>query len=183
MLNKLSDELKNELARQLHRLYLVQHPFFQLLDDELTQTMVLICSTALKEILYADGEIIFGVAELAEWMYVLKSGESEYTRMGGDVLELAPQPRETIGEAVLWTSWVHRGSLRALTPTTMLCLDPDKFCEAVFVDQRPWFIAVDYGGRFLDFLNQLDNDLFLDIIRDTTFFADTVGNYKSRSKQ
>merc|ERR1712137_503103 len=107
-------------------------------------------------------------------MFVLKGGESEYTRLGGEVLELAPQPKESIAEAALWTNWVHQGSLRAVTTTTMLRVDPDKFCKAMFVDQRPWFIAVDYGGRFVDFLNKLDNHLFLDIIRDSTFFADTV---------
>merc|ERR1712137_741308 len=111
-------------------------------------------------------------------MFIIKSGECEYALWRGEVLEPPPQPRESIAEAVLWTHWIHQGSLKACTASTLLGLDPNKFCKVMFLDPRPWFLAVDYGQRFVKFVNQLDSHLFLDILRDATFFD--LSNFDTR---
>jgi len=178
-LKDLSPELCYELKHQVFSHQLLMHPFFVFIEANMKSVIWSICRSAVTSQSFAQNEEIFSFPRVAEMMFFLKAGHLEYIPYKANEAEerpLVPPPdiREPISEGALWTEWRHRGKLVALIPTELICLNPDAFSKAMSVHPQPWFIAVNYAENFINFLNELEDERFIDILRDSDFFDGAV---------
>merc|ERR1712012_1137665 len=66
-----------------------------------------------------------------------------------------------VAEAVLWTTWTHRGTLQVLTDCRMLALDAARFAN--LMGTFPTQHVVAYAERFVQHLNESCSD---DVLTD-----------------
>jgi len=170
----LSESLQNELFHQMHAPHLVQHPFFWCLDTDMNVVMQRLCSTCLKQHSYAEKELVFSAGEAAQKMFFVKGGNLEYTKMDLAKLHPPPQPKEWIGEPVLWTTWRHRGDLVSASTSDLIALNPSQFVEVMSVHPRPWYYATHYARKFLTFLNGIPERQLTDSLRNPEFYEDAA---------
>lgn len=175
MFEWLSQELRTELARQVHSHYLSMHPFFDQLNRSVEIIMRNICVSALTEHMHGEDELIFHATEVGKFMFFLRAGHLQYTTLEKQTLDPPVQIGETISEAAVWADWRYQGTLMTRAHSEMLSLDPGVFCSLMYVHPHPWSMAVNYATRFISFLNQADDQRFMDFIRDNEFFVETVG--------
>jgi hypothetical protein len=64
--------------------------------------------------------------------------------------------RKVIAEAVLWTSWRHRGWLKAKSNGEILMVDPKQFSELMHLHPKPWYLGMHYGVDFVNYLNRIN---------------------------
>jgi len=64
-------------------------------------------------------------------------------------------------EASLWTRWIHRGTLKAVSECTLLAMDADKFQR--IISPFPTHHAHLYASAFVELLNVLDNSALTDL--------------------
>eukprot|EP00931_Biecheleriopsis_adriatica_P086580 TRINITY_DN61211_c0_g1_i1.p1 TRINITY_DN61211_c0_g1~~TRINITY_DN61211_c0_g1_i1.p1 ORF type:complete len:707 (+),score=114.53 TRINITY_DN61211_c0_g1_i1:60-2180(+) len=170
----LSEPLKNLLAYELSKKHVNLHPFFAHLENEMSPVLVKLCDTVLKSINLASEDVVFHPGEEGDKMYFVKSGGLEYMLPNGDVLKPRLRERAWLGEAVLWTTWWHRGEFKALTPSELAIIRPAPFSEVMKVHPRPWGFCRRYAQIFVTFLNSVDQQLLTDVLADHDFFEKAV---------
>merc|ERR1712228_279933 len=69
-----------------------------------------------------------------------------------------------ISEPVLWTHWMHRGMLRAVSDSRLCLLDAHKFQDVVSTFDHDEFNPKVYASGFVDGLNST-KDMLTDIAR------------------
>jgi hypothetical protein len=68
-------------------------------------------------------------------------------------------------EAVLWTTWVHLGSAKAVTEGQMITLDHEVFSATVKRDRILWSQTQSYACKYVKWLNDQDSGALSDIYR------------------
>ncbi|CAJ1335513.1 unnamed protein product [Effrenium voratum] len=160
----LSEPLKNLLAYELSKKHVELHPFFSHLEQEMSPILVKLCDTVLRTIDLASEDIVFHPGEEGEKMYFVKCGNLEYTLPNGEVLKPRLREKAWLAEAVLWTTWWHRGEFKAVTPSELAILRPGPFAEVMKVHPRPWSYCRRYAEVFVKHLNQINHKLLTDVI-------------------
>mmetsp|Transcript_74777 Transcript_74777/g.226559 ORF Transcript_74777/g.226559 Transcript_74777/m.226559 type:complete len:252 (-) Transcript_74777:52-807(-) len=167
----------------MHSPHLLKHPFFDYLNAEMEVVMHRLCRLALHQQSYAEREVVFGAGDEATKVFFVKSGSLDYTMMDGMTLQPPPQPREWIGEALLWTVWRHQGDLLAMIESELISIDPNQFVAVMSVHPKPWFYAKRYADKFLEYLNSISRTELLDILRHDSFYATAVSEIRPYHRQ
>jgi len=159
ILSGLSVALRCELFDEMHRPHLQLHPLMAYIGhrDHMPFVMYRLCSECVRVFSCAMDDVIFSHGDGAAWMYFVRNGSFTYAlsprasvnaqseRSLQDPLPL--NVKAWVSEAVLWTTWQHRGTLRATMPGDLLLLDPDAFAQVMSIHPRPWRFAQRYAAR------------------------------------
>lgn len=152
ILPQLSIHLREELRTELESQKLIIHPFFQELEKN-KAAMAKICNTALGNISVARGDVVFGAAEKAKFMYIVTSGQLDYIPHSKSHKQETLEKGRFLCEAALWTSWVTQGQLQGDTEATAVHVDGTKFRTTLASNAMHMQYARRYAKGFLDRLN------------------------------
>merc|ERR1711879_839171 len=133
-----------------------------------------ICHTALKGQQVATGDVVFNVCDEAKRTFIIKGGELRYTYRNGAILKPPLKTKEWLAEAVLWTHWRYRGTLKGKSPSELLCVDGARFQEAMCVHPKPRAFGRCYGQKFVSFLNHQNPADWQDVFRNDEFYINAV---------
>merc|ERR1712107_416715 len=114
-----------------------------------------VCMVAISEIVLSRDDLLFSTGEVAHSMYFLIAGLMFHTRWSSLEDERGQHMRcgQWCCESVLWTPWLHRGTMRAEVDCELLALEAARFREMVkqqYVDL--WWVHK-YGHEFFQILN------------------------------
>jgi hypothetical protein len=176
LLNSLSLQFQEEIAQQMYSPYLNTHPFFQHLrrDEILMETMNRICYSALQVVATAQKEVLFTPGDEGRMMYFIKSGSYTYTLLDGVPLDDPLNTKQWVAEPVLWTTWRHRGWMRATDPSEVLALEPGQFSKIVHLHPKPTYLAMHYGCDFVNYMNKVDMSALTDCIFDAQVWRTAI---------
>mmetsp|Transcript_27566 Transcript_27566/g.42988 ORF Transcript_27566/g.42988 Transcript_27566/m.42988 type:complete len:972 (+) Transcript_27566:69-2984(+) len=156
LLEMVSGPLRVELHFEMYSPLLRVHPFFDHYTYECPQVMRKVCHTAATTAVFSPGDVIFHAGEcLSEpKMYIVMDGALQYTPIWGDISRV--EKDTWLGEASLWTHWVHRGTLKAESFCRLCTLDAKQFQELVVSFDHPEFDPRVYATAFVEELNNME---------------------------
>lgn len=159
LLLKVSDPLRVELHFEIYSPLLATHPFFESYIEECPQVMRKVCHDSNSMSFVSRGDILFNTGEIPSQpkMYFLSSGSLRYTSLSEE--ETLVHENQWVAEPTLWTHWMHRGTLEALTECRLCILDVQKFQEIVGHFHHPCFDPKTYATKFVKLLNAYDGEL------------------------
>eukprot|EP00747_Dinoflagellata_sp_TGD_P124720 gnl/TRDRNA2_/TRDRNA2_174043_c4_seq2.p1 gnl/TRDRNA2_/TRDRNA2_174043_c4~~gnl/TRDRNA2_/TRDRNA2_174043_c4_seq2.p1 ORF type:complete len:361 (-),score=55.50 gnl/TRDRNA2_/TRDRNA2_174043_c4_seq2:42-1124(-) len=144
MLVRLSDPLRMELHYEVYNKWLSKHPFFASYGESNLQAMLKICHTAVAPLQLSQDDIIFSTGETAKSMYFVDRGKLLYNQPS-----TAESSTVAVGswvcEMVLWTPWVHNGSLYSTTEASLIVLDARTFHDIVLNNKSAASEAANYA--------------------------------------
>jgi len=163
LLQIVSEPLRAELHFEIRAPVLTAHPFFECYQEVNAVGVREVCHLAVSPLPVSFGDIIFSELETPvcpRMFFMTGDGSLQYLR------ELTSQegsqnPSECdagkvkkggwAGEPVLWTNWMHRGSLRAESDCILLAVDAVRFQR--IISPFPTQHAAIYGDAFVENLN------------------------------
>jgi len=172
VIKELSEALRNELLYCTHSPLLMGHHFFKTIDLEMEIVMHKICSV-LKGRSIAEQENVFAAGDIATHTFFTWGTNLTYNPISGGKVIMA-MAKECISEAALWVDWRHQGDLEAVCDLELFELDPKDFIKTMQTHPKPWFYAVTYARKFLDFISEIPALRYTDFIRDETFQVRTM---------
>lgn len=146
-----------EVHFEIHSKVLFQHPFMQCYNDINPAGMRRVCHAAISMLSLSQKDVLFSDLEVPERpkMYFIVSGKLLYQRTGKSPIYL--EQGGWLVEPVLWTKWVHCGTLRASAESRFMVIDAAKFQD--IVSAFPTDHASEYAAQFVDWLNNQGYDL------------------------
>jgi len=156
LLQIISGPLRVELHFEIFSPVLSRHRFFVRYTEECPQVMRKVCHGALSIVLVSHGDVIFSVGEFPSEpkVYFPKSGELEYMKMDGETSLV--DSNIWVAEAVLWTSWTHRGQLTAAMDCSLSVVMAKAFQEIVVEFEHHMFDPKMYAAEFVADLNRCE---------------------------
>jgi len=147
----ISDPLRSEIHYEVFSPVLTAHPFFCLYNKVNHVGVRHICHTAVFPVSLSRGDVIFSELELpvSPRMFFVVSGRLVYVR--GTEGQQNVGAKQWVGEAVLWTKWSHRGTLRALTESRLLGVDAQRVAN--IMSTFPTLHGYNYAVKFVEHLN------------------------------
>eukprot|EP00932_Pfiesteria_piscicida_P011897 SRR837773.23152.p1 GENE.SRR837773.23152~~SRR837773.23152.p1 ORF type:complete len:360 (-),score=83.37 SRR837773.23152:16-1068(-) len=169
-LRTLAAELMMDLLEELHVPPFAAHPFFVNLRSKHPHLVRELCHEALHPLLKAPDDVIFMAGEVCSKMYVIISGHVQYSATVPQrdapagamptIVKRTLRGGQWLSEAALWTSWVHRGELRAVTDCLLFALDASGFARVISSHKSAHNYAAAYARKFVEGLNRgLQTDL------------------------
>jgi len=148
----ISDPLRSEIRYEVFSPMIILHPFFHLYNWVNPVGVRHICHTAVKSVSLSRGDVIFSEFEVpvSPRMFFVTSGRMVYVRCTESQQRV--QARQWVAEAVLWTRWAHRGTLRALTECRLLSMDAQHV--ASIMSTFPTCHGLNYAMKFVAGLNK-----------------------------
>jgi len=161
LLPEVSEPLMMDIHFEMNAAVLSVHPFFSRLCWVYPQTMRKVCHRAVSKSSISSGDVIFSTGEVPECpkLYIITEGTFEYAHVNGEMVQL--QAGRWLAEGVLWTSWMHRGELKAVTDGQLCLVDAKIFQETViaFDMQAGGFNPVNRAADFVQELNRRRGDI------------------------
>lgn len=174
VIKELSEALRNELMYCTHSPLLMGHHFFKTIDLERATVMHKICSD-IKSRSIAERENVFDAGDIATHTFFTWGTNLTYKPISGANV-ITTMAKECISEAALWVDWRHQGDLGAVCDLELFELDPKDFIKTMQTHPKPWFYAVTYARKFLDFISEIPALRYTDFIRDETFQVKTMSS-------
>lgn len=165
---RVSTELLVDMLEEMRVPPFSGHPFFVNLRAKHPHLVRELCHEALQPMLKSPDEIVFSAGEVCSRMYVVINGHVQYCanvqqRDGGAgpaVVRRTLHGGQWLSEAALWTGWVHRGELRAVTDCLLFALDASGFARVISSHKSAHAFAAAYARKFVEGLNRgLQTDL------------------------
>lgn len=163
-LQKLSTELLVELNEEMRPCeVLPSHPFFLNLRKSHPHLVRELCLDALVPLLKFSDQVVFSAGEECRQMYFIANGSLQYTvnqhretdpSRQLDVVRRMLYGGQSLSEAALWTSWVHRGELRVVINSLLLALDASGFAKVISGEKGAHVLAASYARKFVESLNR-----------------------------
>jgi len=149
----LPQSLYMNVMLEIYDQFLSVHPLFKALLQRNRVIMQLVCCCAVKEIVLAIGDELFTPGQIAHAMYFVVSGQLTYSQNHIDNIQIL-QTGSHFCEAVIWTPWVHQGTLVADVESELLAVDSGKFREVVGRFHADVWIMQKYGAEFVLRMNE-----------------------------
>jgi len=153
MLHMLPQGLYMDVMLEIYDQYLERNPFLQALLIKSRTIVKIICCTCLREVFLSAGDELFGPGEICGSMYFVVSGALTYSEEhinNKDQVEAGTW----FCEAVLWTPWVHQGTMSSNVESELLSLDSAKFREVMSKFHGDMWLPQKYATEFVDRMNQ-----------------------------
>jgi hypothetical protein len=162
----LSDNLKGELALELHGPTLRIHPLFQHLSVSCANTIQRVAIHGVAQLSLAPQDVMFHAGEEASHMSLVASGSMHYTRVHNE--KSYPEPvnsnEDWIAEPVLWVGdWRHLGDLRSTETTELLMVSSEKLHESASANPLALWTVHHYARKYTQWLNSIDPSRLSDI--------------------
>jgi len=167
LLRLVSDQLRAELHYEVHWRVLTVHPFFHCYNLVNPICIRLICHNAIDIVSLSQDVVLFSEFEVPvkPKMFIVQSGALQYLTSFGICQKV--NPKQWISEAVLWTHWVHRGTLKVKTESHILAIDSKQFGEHVSMYRTQQGYAYKYAKRFLEDMNETEMCSITDLGNDS----------------
>jgi len=169
LLKLLSEPLFDELRAEIDGQLLTRHPFFLTIQMKSRMALAKICRDAIVPASLARTDVLFSPGQTCKGMYFIRVGRLVYSSGFGKGSQKKRARQKTVVEdgqwlceGALWTSFTHRGKLKAETECTLLLVNAPQFGEALMAFEDTWRPAADYAKGFVDNLN-IQQDAKLDI--------------------
>lgn len=166
---RVSTEIIVNLMEEMHVPVFSVHPFFVNLRTKHPHLVRELCHEALQPMLVSLDEIVFCANEVCSRMYIVISGHVQYcanvqqrdsANSGPALVRRTLHEGKWVSEAALWTGWVHRGELRAVTDCLLFALDASGFARVISSHKSAHAFAAAYARKFVEGLNRgLQTDL------------------------
>jgi len=153
MLKVLPQGLYMDVMLEIYDQYLCQNPFLKALLLKSRTIVKIICCTCLREVFLSTGDELFGPGEICGSMYYMVAGVLTYIEADSSN-SLLVSAGTWFCEAVLWTPWVHQGTMSSNGESELLALDSAKFREVMSQFHSDMWLAKKYGAEFVDGMNQ-----------------------------
>lgn len=162
LLGMISESLRAEVHFEVYWKTIKEHLLFNCYCEINLTAMRKVCHTAISMWHTSHGDTIFNDLETPAYprMYFCQSGALIYRRVDEkpDIL----RDGRFAAEAVLWTHWMHVGTLRGMANvSTMLVLEADKFQQ--IVSPFPTNHAFLYAEKYVEQLNLIPEERLSDI--------------------
>jgi hypothetical protein len=156
VLTLLSNTLRAELRAAMYEPSLSLHPLFVLIGKLSPDTLRLLCDTGVSMSHFNKGDSLFTRGQTCSSMYLMKRGRLLY-----DLDEADTPPEEVdmsannwISEAVLWTAWIHLGTMHMLEDCNVLAVSADAFAQYVQGCPEGRAEASNYARSFMVNINR-----------------------------
>lgn len=161
MLHMLPDSLFMDVILEIYDQDLEVQPLFADLLQSQRGLMQHLCRDAIQEIMLSQYGDLFGPGQIARHMYFMRDGLLTYCcRHLNERKRVGRQEDDKcIGEAVLWTSWVHQGTCEAETESTVIALCSKKFVELASRYRSSLWALQAYGTAFVRKMNEQAGNL------------------------
>eukprot|EP00928_Gymnodinium_smaydae_P035750 TRINITY_DN25101_c0_g1_i1.p1 TRINITY_DN25101_c0_g1~~TRINITY_DN25101_c0_g1_i1.p1 ORF type:complete len:720 (-),score=152.66 TRINITY_DN25101_c0_g1_i1:76-2235(-) len=163
----LSQPLLMELHFEVYARTLSCHPFFDYYIPNNAVAARKLCHFAVNEFTLSAGDTLFSVGEVCNHMHIIKSGIMSYVIQSGEVedQELSEEVchKTVVGEACIWTHWMHVGQMVAHTKATLLSLEAAKFREVACCCRSQSLHVWQYARLYVDYLNTVEFLTDLDV--------------------
>lgn len=162
-LRRHSTEIMVDLLEEMRVPAFSEHRFFVSLRAKHPHLVRELCHEAMQPMLKCPDEIIFCAGEVCSRMYIVVSGHVQYCAnvqqrdtvgAGPALVRRTLHGGKWLSEAALWTGWVHRGELRAVTDCLLFALDASGFARVISSHKSAHAFAAAYARRFVESLNQ-----------------------------
>jgi len=167
LLKLLSEQLFAELQSELFVPHLSIHPLFLHLNTVSPITIHRLANAALGRKWLARDDLLFIAGESPTHMYVVASGQLEYSRVDSQSKphrEIVDKSEDWISEPVLWTAaWIHIGGLAAITESDLVLVAPGPFGKMIRMNPVACSLAITYLKNFMNWLNSVPPDDHSDI--------------------
>lgn len=165
-LDMLSENLKGELALELHGRALCIHPLLDHLSLACAGTLQRVAIHGVGQLCLAPQDVMFHAGEEATHMSLVASGSMHYTRVHQE--QSYPEPvnshEDWITEPALWVAdWRHLGDLRSTETTELLMVSSDKLAESASMNPLALWTVHHYAHRYTAWLNATDPSRLSDI--------------------
>lgn len=167
-------ELLTDLQLELRTPTLSAHPFFCSLQAGHPHLVRELSQQALLPLLKFPDEIVFSAHTVCERMYFIVSGYVQYTidasadeRKASDSWAVSRRTLhggQWLGEAALWTSWVHCGELKVITDSLLFVLDATGFARVISAHKVAHDMARRYAKKFVEQLNGFPQSDLVDTV-------------------
>lgn len=154
-LQLVSENLRMELHCEMYGPALRHHP---LLAPMTAQMVKQLCHTAISLALISHGDLVFIQGEVAvePRMVFITDGDLVYFR-SGKFESMSVHPGDHAAEPVLWTDWLHHGTLRvASMRVRLLLLSAKTFQELAQKNTCPEIDLFAYAAEFVRQFNELE---------------------------
>jgi len=152
LLKIISEPVLVELHVEVYFPVLSKNLFFKCYNEVDPAGMGKVCHSAASLQSFSSGDEVFKDYEtpVCPQMFFVTRGRLEYI-MDGVPDPVPIKPGEWVCEAVLWTAWMHAGTLRAVTDCTLVALNAERFQK--IVSAFPTDHARKYAENFVAALN------------------------------
>merc|ERR1712079_272470 len=124
-----------------------------------------LCNCALQKKGLAEMDVTFVAAEVASYMYFVTSGSLTYclaaetsTDLGiqnDDEVTMPVTSENWISEPVLWTPWIHMGTLQVIVASELIFVDANEFGKVASSQSQVCDLSSNYGHKYVELLNSM----------------------------
>lgn len=150
LLDAIPASVKKDLIFESRVRYAVTNLFMKAMANDHERLLRDICNQAMTSEVIVEAEVVFADGDAGHSMRFVTSGTFEYERA---MMTQQVQSRDSVSEAVLWTNWVHAGTLVALGESVVLNLNEKKLGKVVVDNVEASKYAVRYAKHFVWRLN------------------------------
>jgi len=181
LLKMVSEPLRVELHLEMYSPLVSSHPFLRRYSENHPEVMGKVCREGVSTQWLSRGDVIFSQGQIPEKPKMLFACEAslEY-EMDGKKEELTKG--QWASEATLWTNWMHRGTLRAISESTVLQLEADTFADIVSQFWTPQVNPKKYAREFVARLNDMDPSSLSDLTKVVREDEDVRGSTISQQR-
>lgn len=154
LLKMLPQSLCRDVMLEIYARHINTHHFFEKMCERNRSMMQRVCCMALEEINMSQGDELFIPGQIAHAMFFVIGGQLTYTMEHVQKAQIVNK-KSWFCEAVLWTPWVHQGSMLTNVSSELLAIDSSKFREVVMKYHTDLWIPKKYGEEFVKRLNAL----------------------------
>merc|ERR1712093_251229 len=131
----LSQALRGKLLCAIYMPHLNQHPFFYLWSTITPETVDKLCQVAVQSAHFSDSPV-FTAGHQADEAYVVMHGSVRYIADLSFFPDAVGEPCKVavgqwLGEAALWSSWVHTGTAEGVPACEMMSIKVDALMSLV----------------------------------------------------
>mmetsp|Transcript_53286 Transcript_53286/g.84570 ORF Transcript_53286/g.84570 Transcript_53286/m.84570 type:complete len:194 (+) Transcript_53286:2-583(+) len=122
------------------------------MEDKDRAVLRKLCDTAVSSTHLASSDVLFSVGGRCAQMYFLTTGLLNYDPQRKGCVAVPVYKGLWCCEAVLWTRWVHRGSMKAKLECELIGLVASKFQDIVSQECVDWQLPRSYAKAFVQAL-------------------------------
>jgi len=155
LLKLLPHSMHKEVVREIYARHLTCHPFFEEYARRDNAGMHAIYQH-LTQMALAEQDVLFTCGHTATSMYFIITGSFNYHMAPGYAAD--PEILSAgmwCSEAVLWTHWIHQGTLQSTEASDVVALRGQVFRAELIKHVHSLDFTLEYGSKFIESMNAL----------------------------
>jgi len=155
---EIPESMRIQLHEQMYMKFLDENPLLAPFAAIDRLTAVKVCHLAFTEASYIPHQDVFLEDDEAKTVYVVISGQLDYSSRLFDWQNTTVGPGAWIGEMALWVNWWHRGQFTAAGTTEVALLDAARFQVSINTSGGPMLICLRKLALFIGAHCEIEED-------------------------